>query len=110
MNCCDLGSVEIIKEYDPKPKNPDGSIRWFLYRWDDGKDGIRKLVRCRDCGKYYLIQSYHLNKFSDKRNVLFEDWYEVRDECQADNFNSMYTGIQLEREIDPAFHFEINTT
>ena len=46
-----------IKEYDPMPKNPDGSIRWFLYRWDDGKNRDRHLARCRECGSLYLVQA-----------------------------------------------------
>ena len=45
MKCCGNEEFEIIKKYEAKPKNPDGSIRSFLYRWDDGKDGYRKLVR-----------------------------------------------------------------
>ena len=46
MKCCEeKENIEIIKEYDPQPNNKDGSIRWFLYRWDDGKKGVRRLVR-----------------------------------------------------------------
>ena len=64
-NCCKIG-CELVKKYDPKPKNADGSIKWFLYRWDDGKNGYRKLVRCKECGSFYLIQCYKLNKFSGR--------------------------------------------
>ena len=33
--CCrNKSNIDCIKEYDPRPKNKDGSIRWFLYRWD----------------------------------------------------------------------------
>ena len=49
------------------PKNPDGSIRCFLYRWDDGKNGTRHLARCRECGSLYLVQAYHIHKFSNNR-------------------------------------------
>ncbi|MBQ7999800.1 MAG: hypothetical protein IJ298_01115 [Ruminococcus sp.] len=92
-----------IKEYDPMPKNPDGSIRWFLYRWDDGKNGVRRLARCRICGALYLVQAYHLHKFSAQKNILFEDYYLVKDEQQADYLNRTYTGIQLEHTLVPAF-------
>lgn len=96
MNCCKKEVFEIIKEYDPMPKNPDGSIRWFLYRWDDGKNGMRHLVRCRECGSLYLVQAYHLHKFSEQKDTLFEDYYLVKDEREAVYFNRTYTGIQLE--------------
>ena len=85
------------------PKNPDGSIRWFLYRWDDGKNGMRRLIRCRDCGALYLAQAYHLHKFSEAKDSLFEDYYPVRDEREADHLNKSYTGIQLEHAMQPAF-------
>ncbi|MBO5220094.1 MAG: hypothetical protein J6C52_11725 [Clostridia bacterium] len=103
MNCCKKEAIEIIKEYDPTPKNPDGSIRWFLFRWDDGKNGVRRLVRCRVCGTLYLVQAYHLHKFSGQKDTLFEDYYAVRDEKQADYFNRTYTGMQLEHTRTPDF-------
>ena len=95
MKCCDNAKYEIIKKYDPKPKNPDGSIRWFLYRWDDGKDGYRKLVRCKNCNSLFLVQCYELNKFSND-NQMHEDWYVVKSESEADALNRKHTGIQLE--------------
>ena len=103
MNCCKKENFEAIKEYDPTPKNPDGSIRWFLYRWDDGKNGVRRLVRCRVCGSLYLVQVYHLHKFSEQKDVLFEGYYLVKDEREADDLNRTYTGIQLEHTMKPAF-------
>ena len=97
MKCCANEEFELIKKYDPKPKNPDGSIRWFLYRWDDGKDGYRKLVRCKNCGAYFLVQCYKLNKFSESSDKIYEDWYSVENEMCADRLNSQYTGPELER-------------
>ena len=99
MNNCCKSNCELIKKYDPKPKNSDGSIKWFLYRWDDGKNGYRKLVRCKECGNFYLIQCYKLNKFSDNADTLFEDWYAVDSEEQADLLNKNYTGVQLEHKM-----------
>lgn len=99
MLCCEEPEFEIIKEYDPKPKNPDGSTRWFLYRWDDGKDGYRKLARCKNCGAYFLVQCYKLSKFADSEAHMHEDWYAVSDEAEADKLNHKYTGPQLEREF-----------
>lgn len=108
MDCClQKDNIKIIKEYDPQPKNKDGSIRWFLYRWDDGKNGVRRLVRCRCCSKLYLVQAYQLHKFSDQKDVLFEDWYAVENQSQADYWNRNYTGIQLERKMETAFHLKI---
>ena len=106
MNCCAKENFEVIKEYDPTPKNPDGSIRWFLYRWDDGKNGVRRLVRCQECGALYLVQAYHLHKFSEQKDTLFEDCYSVKDEYQADYLNRTYTGIQLEHMMNPVFSFQ----
>lgn len=103
MNCCQKDHFDVIRHYDPMPKNPDGSIGWFLYRWDDGKNGVRRLVRCRVCGALYLVQAYHLHPFSAKKDWLFEDYYAVRDERKADHLNRRYTGIQLEHSMTPAF-------
>lgn len=100
MKCCSCESFETIKQYDPKPKNPDGSIRWFLYRWDDGKDGFRKLVRCTRCGRYFLVQCYRLNKFTKDSGLLYQDWYAVESEHQADHLNRAYTGPELERSFE----------
>ena len=103
MHCCENETFDVIKEYDPMPKNQDGSIRWFLFCWDDGKNGVRKLVRCRGCGALYLLQAYHLNKFSAHRETLFEDYYPVQDEAEADFLNASYTGIELEHRRKPTF-------
>ncbi|MBQ8894555.1 MAG: hypothetical protein IJ043_09165 [Clostridia bacterium] len=105
MECCMQKHFEVIKEYDPTPKNQDGSIRWFLYRWDDGKNGVRRLVRCQKCGTLYLVQAYHLHKFSERKDTLFEDFYTVKDEREADDLNQTYTGIQLEHKLTPSFRF-----
>ena len=77
MICCEKEDFDFIKKYEPKPKNPDGSTRWFLFRWDDGKDGYRKLVKCAHCGKCFLVQCYKLSKFADSEGKIHEDWYEV---------------------------------
>lgn len=64
MICCQLAkgtltrralieNFEVVREYDPQPKNKDGSVRWFLYRWDDGKNGVRRLARCKHCGSFF---------------------------------------------------------
>ena len=107
MRCCEKSeNIVLIKNYDPQPKNKDGSIRWYLYRWDDGKNGSRRLVKCQCCGTWYLVQAYHLHKFSARKQTLFEDWYSVANEKQADYWNMTYTGIQLEHRMKPAFHTE----
>jgi len=108
MRCCEKEeNVERLRDYDPRPRNPDGSIRWYLYRWDDGKDGCRHLARCRRCGALYLVQAYRLNKFSDQWNTLFEDWYFVEGVEQAEEWNLLYTGPQLERRETPVFRREV---
>lgn len=106
MNCCIKENFQVIKEYDPTPKNLDGSIRWFLYRWDDGKNGVRRLVRCQNCGAFYLVQAYHLHKFSEQKDTLFEDYYIVKDEREADYLNRTYTGIQLEHNFPITLQFQ----
>ena len=106
MACCEKEDFETIKEYDPMPKNRDGSIRWFLFRWDDGKDGARRLVRCKLCGAFYLVQSYHLHRFSELRETLFEDFYSVKDEREADSVNRTYTGVRLEQSRKPDFQLQ----
>ena len=106
MNCCKKENFQVVKEYDPAPKNPDGSIRWFLYRWDDGKNGGRYLARCKECRALYLVQAYHLHKFSEHKNTLFEDYYLVKDEREADYINRTCTGIQLEHRLVPTLQFQ----
>lgn len=103
MICCENEAFDVIKAYKSTPQNRDGSIRWFLFRWDDGKDGVRRLVRCRTCGALYLVQAYHPNPFSEWRETLFEDYYPVKDEREADYVNRTYTGIQLEHKMKPEF-------
>lgn len=105
MNCCSGDKLILIKTYDPSPKNPDGSISWYLYRWDDGKNGVRKLVQCPSCGAYYLLQEYSLHKFFGEKSPIFCDYYPVKNPQQADFFNRTYTGIQLERAFN--FSFQI---
>ena len=107
MHQCISSNFITVKTYDPMPKNPDGSIRWFLWRWDDGKQGCRRLVRCAQCGALFLVQSYRLNKFSQYRDILFEDFYAVTDEAHADRLNRTYTGIQLEHALKAAFRLEL---
>lgn len=68
-----------------------GSIRGFLYRWDDGK------------GAYFLVQCYKLNKFSLNADTLYEDWYAVESEKQADKFNREYSSPQLERKYKAVY-------
>ncbi|MBQ3065236.1 MAG: hypothetical protein IJC98_03265 [Clostridia bacterium] len=51
----------------------------------------------------YLVQAYHLHKFSEQKDTLFEDYYAVKDEKQADHFNRTYTGMQLEHIQTPVF-------
>ena len=102
MDCCKAHG-KVLKEYDPQPRNQDSGIRWFLYRWDDGKIGVRRLIRCELCGRCYLVQAYRLNKFSARKDCLFEDWYEVNSPQQADFLNRTRTGIQLEYERTPVF-------
>lgn len=97
MKCCEKENFQLIKKYEPKPKNSDGSTRSFLYRWDDGKDGYRKLVKCKNCGTHFLVQCYKLNKFADNSGKFYEDWYLVENEIKADKLNQKYTGCELER-------------
>lgn len=104
--CMNKGNIYIVKEYNPQPKNKDGTIHWFLYRWDDGKKGVRRLVKCLKCGRYYLVQEYHLHKFSPYKDVLYSDWYSVESEKQADHWNRVYTGMQLELEKTPVWKTE----
>lgn len=95
--------IEVIKEYPAKPKNKDGSIRWYLYRWDDGKDGYRFLARSRKTNQLYLVQKYMLVKLLNTPNTIFEDWYEVESERQADKWNRELTGPELERKYKANF-------
>lgn len=117
MKCCQMikktlskrelmKNYTVIKEYDPQPKNEDGSTRWFLYRWDDGKSGVRRLIKCKKCGCFFLIQDYHLHKFSKNANVQYEDWYPIEGEIEADYANTKYTGLQWELRHKPCIRCE----
>lgn len=81
-----------IKEYGDCVKNPDGSIKHWLYVWDDGH---RSLFQCKKCGAYFIYQSseYHASEDS-----YYSDWYQVEDEQKAFMINDALDGDQLERE------------
>jgi len=47
-----------------------------------------------------------LHKFSKRRETLFEDYYSVKDEQDADYINKTYTGIELEHKMKPIFQLQ----
>ena len=85
--------LPVIRQYNPRPKNQDGSVRWFLYRWDDGKSGMRK----------QSVPGSGLSgeQVSISAAVWFEDWYPVKSETEADQINRIFTGPQWELRRKP---------
>ena len=69
--------------------------------WDDGKSGVRRLVQCRHCGSFFMVQAYRLNKFSKFGGIKYEDWYRVKNETESDKINKAYTGLQWELKNKP---------
>ena len=50
-----------------------------------------------------LISLAIMNKFSDNADMLYEDWYAVDNEAQADLLNGKYTGVQLEHKLKEVY-------
>ncbi|MBR5071255.1 MAG: hypothetical protein IKX27_05085 [Oscillospiraceae bacterium] len=66
----------------------------FLHVWDQGS---RKLMRCRRCGAYVLVQRSVFLSFVNAPNSEYTDWFPVSGPEQADSLNRTYDGHQLER-------------
>ena len=49
------------------------------------------------------MQCYKLHKFSDNADMMYEDWYAVDNEAQADLLNGKYTGVQLEHNLKEVY-------
>lgn len=81
-------SLEILRDYG------DFAYGHSLHTWDDGK---RMLARCKTCGGFILIQKSEFHSFSDGDDSYYTDYFPVEDEKEADKFNKMYSGFDIEK-------------
>ena len=65
----------------------------FLHVFDDGG---RKLLRCKKCGAYVLMQRSEFHSFSDGEDSYYTDWFPVSGPEEADEINQKYGGMALE--------------
>lgn len=69
----------------------------YLHVWDQG---CRKLMRCRRCGAYVLVQRSVFLSFVNALNSEYTDWFPVSGPDEADELNRRYDGYQLERRFE----------
>jgi hypothetical protein len=100
-----LIKMKIVEEYGDAYHNPDGSVKHYLYTWDDGH---RYLQQCRSCGAYFLVQVSEFHSFSGPDDSDYIDWYQVEDEGKAELLNRNLNGWQLESDYDAPHFFMTN--
>lgn len=97
-----LQGMTIVKRYGDTAYNPDGTVKHYLYTWDEGK---RWLIQCPACKAYFLVQS---SEFHGGDDSYYCDWFQVEDESKAEFLNSELDGFKIEQfYIAPTF-FETN--
>ena len=69
----------------------------YLHVWDQG---CRKLMRCRTCGAFILMQQSVFLSFVNALNSEYIDWFPVSGPKEADELNRRYDGYQLERRFE----------
>lgn len=82
---------ELIKEFDKRVYNTDGSIKHYVYVWDKGG---RSVVRCKNCGAFFI---YQWTVFYDGRgtDIEYEDYCQVETLQEAETLHQLYSGLQL---------------
>ncbi|MBR2671421.1 MAG: hypothetical protein IKE27_04400 [Oscillospiraceae bacterium] len=80
---------EIVKDYG------DYCNGHYLYTWDDGG---RKLMRCRKCGGYILMQKSEFHSFMDD-DSYYTDFFPVSGDEEAQMLNEKYSGFALEGQF-----------
>ncbi|HEX3023261.1 MAG TPA: hypothetical protein VHP81_12825, partial [Lachnospiraceae bacterium] len=95
-------NFEFIKDYGDTFLNEDGSIKHYLHTWDDGE---RRLVRCKNCGAYFIRQASELHGSEDSYYI---DWYQVESPDIAEKLNEIYSGWALEAEYKAPGMFMTN--
>ena len=68
----------------------------YLHVWDDGG---RKLLKCRKCGAYVLMQKSEYHSFTEAPDGYYTDWFPVSGPEEADELNRKYGGLALEQNF-----------
>ena len=80
--------LETVKDYG------DYAYGHYLHTWDDGK---RMLTKCKTCGGFVLIQKSEFHSFMGGDDGYYTDYFPVEDEIEADKYNQMYVGFEIEK-------------
>jgi hypothetical protein len=104
------GFLEKVKNYGDAYLNRDGSVRHYLFTWDDGG---RMLQRCTKCGALFLVQ---FSEYHGPEDCYYSDWFQVDDEATAELINATWNGFVIESAYDApaifgsggAYHFRNN--
>lgn len=67
----------------------------LLHTWDDGE---RLLVKCVNCGGYFMIQHSEFHSFSGD-DSYYTDYFPVESEEEADELNRKYDGFEIEEKF-----------
>ena len=84
---------ELIKDLGKTVCNSDGTIKPFIYVWDEGG---RKIIRCKNCGAIFLYQwsEFH-NNYGDQ-DSYYDNFFLVKNLAEAELLNKKYSGFALE--------------
>ena len=83
------------KDFEEVENYGDELYGHFLHTWDDG---CRKLLKCRTCGAYVLMQKSEFHSFSDAPDGYYTDWFPVSGPEEADRLNREFNGFDIERQ------------
>lgn len=75
-----------IKDFCGVFKNSDGSVKHWLFVWDDGE---RALWQCKKCGAYFIHQC---SEYHGAEDSYYSDWYQVENETKAIMINEELNG------------------
>ena len=77
---------ECVKSYGEETKLEDGTLLHDNYEWDDG---YRSLLRCKQCGGLFIIQTSEFHSFDSDNDGYYKDWIPVYSEQEADLLNTL---------------------
>lgn len=90
-------SLEKVEDCGRAYMNADGTVRHWLFTWDDGR---RTLQRCTRCGALFLVQHSEFHSSGEDDDDYYTDWFQVDDEAAAELINATWDGFALESRYD----------
>ncbi|MBR1710029.1 MAG: hypothetical protein IJ719_14580 [Clostridia bacterium] len=85
--------MDFVKDYGDDVRLPGGKTLHDNYTWDDGG---RCLLRCRECGGYFLCQSSEYHDMFDGPDGYYKDWIPAASAEDADLLNILLDVMEFE--------------